>query len=80
MATRTSGMVNSPRMRGRIAVSVKRYDSQRKAEAKYKKDKVKKVTLQFCPTEYDLYEHLNNQSPKATYIKDLIRADMNKQQ
>lgn len=52
-------------------------DAQRKAIKKYKK-KVNRITVDFYPTEDDLWEHINNQSKKQTYIKDLIRADMEK--
>ncbi len=52
-------------------------EAQKKAVKKYK-EKVKQVTIQFHPTEMDLYEHLQQQPKKQTYVKDLIRADMNK--
>ena len=50
-------------------------ESQRKAIAKYKQ-KVKKITIDFAPTESDLLEHINKQPKKQTYIKNLIRKDM----
>lgn len=50
-------------------------ESQRKAIAKYKQ-KVKKMTIDFAPTEADLLEHINKQPKKQTYIKNLIRKDM----
>ena len=78
MSANAKGVVRS-RKRGRIAMPTKRYDSQLRAEKKYA-EKKKKYTITFSPTELDVYEHLCQQSPKATYIKDLIRADMNKQQ
>ena len=53
-------------------------EAQRKAVKKYK-EKVKRMTIEFHPSEMDLYEHLQQQSKKQTYVKDLIRADMNKQ-
>lgn len=52
-------------------------DAQKKARNKYQQ-KVKKLTLDFCPTETDLLDHINKQPKKQTYIKDLIRADMRK--
>lgn len=52
-------------------------DAQKKAVKKYK-EKVKRMTLEFSPAEADLYEHIQQQPKKQTYIKDLIRADMNK--
>ena len=50
-------------------------DTDRKARANYRK-KVKRFTLEFYPTENDLYEHINKQPKKQTYIKDLVRKDM----
>jgi ssDNA-specific exonuclease RecJ len=52
--------------------------AQLKAVAKYK-EKTKKMTLDFAPTEMELWEHIQKQPiPKQTYIKNLIRADMAK--
>ena len=50
-------------------------DSQRRAKQNYKA-KVKRFTVDFYPTEADLIEHLEKQDKKQTYIKDLIRADI----
>ena len=52
-------------------------DAQMKAVAKYK-EKVKRFTIDFGPTESDLWEQLQSQPKKQTYIKNLIRADMEK--
>lgn len=52
-------------------------EAQLKASKKYKK-KVNRITVDFYPTEEDLWEHLNSQEKKQTYIKELIRADMEK--
>ena len=54
-------------------------EAQLRANREYKK-KVKKVLLEFYPTETDLWEHLQQQGKKQTYIKTLIRADMNKEE
>lgn len=51
-------------------------EAQRNANKKYKQ-KVKRLTIDFAPTEADLFEHISKQPKKQTYIKDLIRADMN---
>lgn len=56
---------------------MKTSEAQKKAVKKYK-TKVKRLTLDFAPTEADLLEHVNKQSKKQTYIKELIRADMEK--
>ena len=50
-------------------------EAQKKAVKKYK-EKVKRITLDFSPAEADLYDHIQQQSKKQTYIKDLIRKDM----
>ena len=48
-----------------------------KAVKKYKQ-KVKRITVDFHPTEIDLYEHIAQQPNKQGYIKALIRADIEK--
>lgn len=55
-------------------------EAQKRAKAKYKADKVKKMLLEFYPTDAELLEHLNKQDKKTTYIKNLIREDMKKEQ
>jgi hypothetical protein len=52
-------------------------EAQKKAVKKYK-EKVKRLTIDFHPSEMDLFERIQQQSKKQTYIKDLIRADMKK--
>lgn len=55
-------------------------EAQKRAAKKYKSEKVTKVLLEFYPTEADLIEHLMKQPKKQTYIKNLIRADIKKEQ
>lgn len=50
-------------------------DAQRRAIKEYKK-KVKRITIDFSPAESDLWDHIQSQEKKQTYIKDLIRKDM----
>jgi hypothetical protein len=50
---------------------------QKRAKAKYK-SKVKRLTIDFYPTEADLIEQINKQPNKQGYIKNLIRNDINK--
>jgi hypothetical protein len=50
-----------------------------RAVQKYKQ-KVKRITLEFHPTEEELWQHIQSQEKKQTYIKDLIRADMTKEE
>ena len=52
-------------------------EAQQKANKKYKQ-KIKRITIDFYPTEEDLWEHLNSKEKKQTYIKELIRDDMEK--
>ena len=52
-------------------------EAQKKAVKKYK-GKVKRITVDFYPTEENLWEHINSQPNKQGYIKGLIREDMNK--
>lgn len=53
-------------------------DAQLRAVQKYKQ-KVKRITLEFHPSEAEMWEHIQNQDKKQTYIKDLIRKDMEKE-
>lgn len=50
-------------------------EAQRKAIKEYKK-KVKRFTIEFSPTEIDLYDHIQQQDNKQGYIKNLIRNDI----
>lgn len=52
-------------------------EAQRKAVKKYK-EKVNRITIDFSPAEAELWEHIQKQPKKQTYIKDLIRADIEK--
>ncbi len=54
-------------------------EAQKRAKRNYEK-KVKKITLQFYPTETDLYEYLQTKDNKAGFIKQLIREAMEKEQ
>lgn len=55
-----------------------RSEALKKAQAKYAKEKTKRQTLEFYPTELDVWEYLRSKPNKAGYIKDLIRKDMQK--
>ena len=79
MTTGTVGMVNSPRMRGRKRMATTS-DAQRRAVAKYKKDKTKNLTIRFYPTDMEVLEHIKSHENISQYIKGLVLADMNKQQ
>ena len=49
--------------------------AQLKAVKKYK-EKVKRITIDFYPADEEVWQHIQNQPKKQTYIKDLIRKDM----
>ena len=51
-------------------------EAQKRASAKYVREKVKSYTVKFDPSEADLWERLQAQPNKSGYIKALIRADM----
>lgn len=51
-------------------------DAQKRAVAKYQKEKTNLFQIRFYPADSDIYEHLCEQPNKAGYIKQLIRADM----
>jgi hypothetical protein len=50
-------------------------EALKKAKKKYKA-KVKRFSIDFYPTETELYEHIQKQQKKQTYIKNLIRRDI----
>lgn len=77
MTARRSGVVNSLFVRGRSRMAT---DAQKRAEQKYKREKTKTVNLRFAPPEMHIYEYLSAMDNKSGYIKDLILADMEKQQ
>ena len=52
-------------------------EAQKRARKKYQKN-IKRLTIDFYPTEKKLVEKINEQPKKQTYIKDLIRMDIEK--
>lgn len=52
-------------------------EAQKRAKEKYQA-KVKRFTVDFYPTEQELWEHLQAQKNKQGYIKSLIRQDKEK--
>ena len=52
-------------------------EAQKKANKNYRK-KMNRIALDFSPAEAELWEHIQKQAKKQTYIKDLIRADIEK--
>jgi hypothetical protein len=60
---------------------IKTSEAQLRAVKKYKekmKGTVKRITLDFAPSEIAMWEQIQKQPKKQTYIKYLIRADMEK--
>ena len=54
-------------------------EAQKKAAKKYR-EKLKGLRIDFSPAEAEMWDHIQKQPKKQTYIKDLIRADMEKSQ
>ena len=52
-------------------------EAQKRAKEKYQA-KVKRFTVDFYPTEQELWEQLQAQENKQGYIKSLIRQDKEK--
>lgn len=53
-------------------------EAQKRAMKKYR-EKINRICVDFSPAEADLWEHIQSQDKKQTYIKNLIRADMTKE-
>lgn len=51
-------------------------EAQKRATAKYQREKVKRFSVAFYPDDMPLWELINQQPNKQGYVKDLIRADM----
>lgn len=52
-------------------------EAQIKAVKKYR-EKVKRITVDFYPSEEEIWNKVQAQANKQRYIKDLIRADLDK--
>lgn len=56
-------------------------EAQKRAVKKYKekyKEKVNRITTDFYPADEELWNHVQSKKNKQGYIKDLIRADIEK--
>lgn len=51
-------------------------EASKRAKARYMRENVTRITVDFYPSETDLVLMLKNQPKKQTYIKNLIRADI----
>lgn len=55
-------------------------EATKKAVAKYQKEKTKMKGVRFFPDDMSLLKHAESVGNFSGYVKDLIRADMEKQQ
>jgi hypothetical protein len=53
-------------------------EAEKKAKKKYR-DKGKRMTIDFYPSEAELIEQIEKQPQKQTYIKNLIRKDIERE-
>lgn len=51
-------------------------EAQKRAKAKYKSQNVKKILLEFYPSDIELYNKVQEQPNKQGYIKELIKKDL----
>lgn len=51
-------------------------EALKRAKKKYFQKKTTRLTIDFYPTEKELIEQIEKQPKKTTYIKDLIRRDI----
>lgn len=51
-------------------------EAQKRATAKYVKERTHQFLVRFFPADEELWAHLQRQPRKAEYIKRLIREDM----
>ncbi len=51
-------------------------EAQKRASAKYEREKVRKYILKFYPSDYELLDYLRTKGNMAGFLKDAIRADM----
>lgn len=54
-------------------------DAQKRAMEKYRKANVKQLSVRFYPADADVWEWLQAQPNRQGYVRDLIRADMERQ-
>lgn len=79
MPVKTPGVVHSYRKRGRTGMA-RKDEATKRAVAKYKKEKTKMKGVHFFPADMEILAHAEATGNFSGYVKDLIRADMEKQQ
>ena len=55
-------------------------DAQKRANTNYRKRNMKNVSVSFFPADKDIFEHMEKQGGRGSYIKRLIREDMEREQ
>ena len=55
-----------------------RTEAQKRAQAKYLREKVTSLRIDIYPKEKDIADYLATMPNKQGYVKELIRADMGK--
>ena len=53
-------------------------EAQKRAQAKYLREKVTSLRIDIYPKEKDIADHLATLPNKQGYVKELIRADIDK--
>lgn len=56
-------------------MTTKRYESQKRAELKYQKEKTKTLTVRFFPSDMELLDYIKSHDNATKYIKDLVREE-----
>jgi hypothetical protein len=51
-------------------------DAQKRANAKYRREKMKQIVISFSPNEMDVYEFVKSQPNMAGFLKQLARDAM----
>lgn len=51
-------------------------DAQRRANERYRRESVRQVSVRFYPSDSDVWDWLQSQPNKQSYIRGLIREDM----
>lgn len=51
-------------------------DAQRRAQAAYRKKSVRQISIRFYPADADVWDWLQSRENRQGYVRDLIRADM----
>jgi hypothetical protein len=63
-----------------VGIAMTATEAQKRASAKYQREKTKQVNLKFSPNEIELYNWLKAQDiPASTVIKNLIRREIEKE-